>query len=435
MLATLVTFGSRGDAEPFVALAERLVGRGHEVRLVTHAMFVPMVEGRGIDFTPVRGRSVQALLDDPAVRAVVEDPHRPVRALRRMSALIATELHLLYEDTRDAVEGADVVVCAPLTFPALHAADRAGVPVVHAQLQPFVPTGAFPVPAGWVRARSLGAAVNRASYDVDAALTNLVFRRAVNQCRAEVLGLGPQTLRAGVLERRPRHGALVAVSSHVVPRPLDWPHQVRLCGWWWPAPTPEAGAGVDGITGAFLESGPPPVLVSLGSMPVADPEAMTQLLAGAAGDAGVRLVLQRGWAGLGEGLEDTGHVHVVDDMPHDRLLPHVAAVVHHGGAGTTGRGLLHGRPTLALPVLGDQFFWGRRLRALGVGPPPLPLAKIGRQALAARLGELVSDRSSRARAGHLGERLRQEDGVGVAAFLLEQFAAPARRAWPHRRPP
>jgi UDP:flavonoid glycosyltransferase YjiC (YdhE family) len=158
-------------------------------------------------------------------------------------------------------------------------------------------------------------------------------------------------------------------------------------------------------------------------MPVRDPVATTAAIVGAARDAGVRLLLQRGWAGLGAALDPTDDVHVLGDVPHDALLGRVRAVVHHGGAGTTGRGLTHGLPTLVLPVLADQFFWGHRLAALGVGPAPLPLARLGRDALAGRLRSLVASGDAARRAAAVGEALRSEDGCGVAASALEDLTA------------
>nr|WP_282600153.1 glycosyltransferase [Patulibacter sp. SYSU D01012] len=146
----MVTFGSRGDAEPFRALAARMAADGHAVRLVSHAPFVadppPGVEPR-----PVRGRSVRELMDAPEGRALVAGVRNPLRAVRRLATFLEPELRLLYADTAAGVAGADVVVCSPATFPALHAAEAAGVPVVQAQLQPLVPTGAFPAPVAWAR--------------------------------------------------------------------------------------------------------------------------------------------------------------------------------------------------------------------------------------------------------------------------------------------
>jgi UDP:flavonoid glycosyltransferase YjiC (YdhE family) len=414
---TLVTFGSRGDAEPFVALGERLVARGHEVRLVTHAMFAPMVRGTGIVACGARGRSVRELLDDPEGRALLDGVRNPLRAVRRLASFLEPELRLLYADTAAGVAGADVVLCSPATMPGLDAAEAHGVPVVQAQLQPLTATRAFPAPVAWVGARTLGAHGNRASFALDEAATALLLRGPVGACRRDVLGLAPQSVRAVRAARRPDRGALVAVSPHVVPRPPDWPARVRLTGpWWRPAPPPGPR---DDATEAFLAAGPAPVLVGLGSMPVKDPEATTAAIVGAARDARVRLLLQRGWANLGDVLDARDDVHVLGDVPHDALLGRVRAIVHHGGAGTTGRGLLHGRPTLALPVLADQFFWGHRLAALGVGPPALPLARLDRAALAARLRALATDPGYVRRAAAVGAALRAEDGCGTAVDALE----------------
>ncbi|WP_210493629.1 glycosyltransferase [Patulibacter sp. SYSU D01012] len=253
-------------------------------------------------------------------------------------------------------------------------------------------------------------------------MATVLLRRPVTACRADVLGLPPQRVRAARAQRRVRAGAVVGVSPHVVPRPRDWPERAVLTGWWWDAPPAAGPPPLDPTLEAFLAAGPPPVLVGLGSMPVRDPAATTRVLVAAARDVGVRLVLQRGWAGLGANVEDGPDVHVAGDVPHDALLPRVRAVVHHGGAGTTGRGLRHGRPTLVLPVLADQFFWGHRLAALGVGPPALPLARLRRDALARRLRRLVGDPSHGERARAVAARLATEDGAAAAADRVAAWA-------------
>jgi UDP:flavonoid glycosyltransferase YjiC (YdhE family) len=123
-------------------------------------------------------------------------------------------------------------------------------------------------------------------------------------------------------------------------------------------------------------------------------------------------------------------VHVVGELDYRALFDHVAAVVHHGGAGTTALGLLHGRPTLALPHRADQFFWGHRLRALQLGPPPVNLSRVTRARLAEQLSDLVSNRVYARRANALASRLRDEnsDAVTVAAFERFAGAMPAPRA-------
>ncbi len=109
----------------------------------------------------------------------------------------------------------------------------------------------------------------------------------------------------------------------------------------------------------------------------------------AADEAGCRVLVQSNWSRITVG----GHPRCFDvgPCPHDWLLPQVAAVVHHGGAGTTAAGLRYGKPTLVCPFFGDQFMWGEMVRRAGAGPPPCPIGKLTVESLAARFRELRSD--------------------------------------------
>jgi UDP:flavonoid glycosyltransferase YjiC (YdhE family) len=244
----------------------------------------------------------------------------------------------------------------------------------------------------------------------------------VERVRTPVLGPGRFTARRALGQRRRRAGAVVGVSRHVLPPPRDWPRDVVSCGYWWPAA--DARGRLDPATEAFLSAGPPPVFLGLGSTPLEDAAAVTREVTGAARDAGVRLVLQRGWAGLGDGVDDPG-VHVIGDVPYDALFARVAAVAHHGGAGTTALGLRHGRPTLCLPAVADQFFWGRRIAAIGAGPAPLPVRRLRRARLARRLSALVGDERYALRAAALAPALASEDGCAVAVAAVERFLSSA----------
>jgi sterol 3beta-glucosyltransferase len=233
-------------------------------------------------------------------------------------------------------------------------------------------------------------------------------------------------------------GALVGVSRHVVNPPRDWPADTVVCGYWWPLPgAGDSAPALTDDTRRFLSDGPPPLFFGLGSTPVADPASLTRHVVEAAQDARVRLVLQAGWAGLGDGLQDP-EVHVVGDVAYDALFPHVAGVVHHGGAGTTALGLRHGRPTLCIPALADQFFWGHRVTTIGAGPSPLPLGRLRRDRLAERLATLAGDGGYAARASGIAAGLAREDGsaTAVAAVdrLLQGSPPPVTAARAARRP-
>jgi sterol 3beta-glucosyltransferase len=136
--------------------------------------------------------------------------------------------------------------------------------------------------------------------------------------------------------------------------------------------------------------------------------------------AGQRAVIATGWGGLAAANAPEG-AFVVDALPHDWLFPQVAAVVHHGGAGTTAAGLRAGAPTVICPFVGDQTFWGLRVSELGVGPAPVPQRGLTAERLADFIRKAVTDRDIRERARALGETIRAEDGIGraVARILAE----------------
>jgi sterol 3beta-glucosyltransferase len=132
--------------------------------------------------------------------------------------------------------------------------------------------------------------------------------------------------------------------------------------------------------------------------------------------------LATGWGGLtADNASDD--IFVLEAVPHDWLFPQVAAVVHHGGAGTTGAALRAGKPTVICPLVGDQPFWGRRVAALGVGPSPISPRKLTAERLAGAIGKAVSDQDMHQRAAALGAAIRAEDGIGRAIALIDQLVS------------
>ena len=125
-----------------------------------------------------------------------------------------------------------------------------------------------------------------------------------------------------------------------------------------------------------------------------------------------------GWAGLRAEALPTSVI-MVDSVPHAWLFPRMAAVVHHGGAGTTAAGLRAGAPSILIPFFGDQAFWAGRVRALGVGPAPIPRKELTAERLAIAIRQAVTDEALRQRAADLGVTLRAEDGVGRAAAIID----------------
>jgi sterol 3beta-glucosyltransferase len=200
-----------------------------------------------------------------------------------------------------------------------------------------------------------------------------------------------------------------------------------VTGYWWPAGPP--GWQPPGPLVDFLGAGPPPVFVGFGSM-TPNHERLHEVVATAVKRAGVRAVVQSGWAGLGwAGQERAGDdILVVGDLPHDWLFPRTAAVVHHAGAGTTGAGLRAGVPAVPVPVLVDQPFWADRLHHLGVAPQPLPLRELTAGTLTDALRSCLDRSAYRDRATELARRIRAEDGpAGVLSLITRLDGDPGQR--------
>jgi sterol 3beta-glucosyltransferase len=293
-------------------------------------------------------------------------------------------------------------------------AERLGVPALLGVVFPqLVLTSAYPAvgfpDVGWPT-------YNRMTHRAVLTLSGAFARRYTRRWR-RANGLPPD--RTGYL--RHSSGAPIPVlhgfSRHVVPIPPDQPHQVTTTGFWF-LDRSDSYAPPDHLR-AFLEAGDPPVYVGFGSMAARDPERTTRAVLDAVRQADVRAVLATGWGGLTDADLPAGVLRI-RSAPHDWLFPRCAAVVHHGGAGTTAAGLRAGRPTVICPFFGDQPFWGRRAHALGVGPAPIPQRRLTADRLADALAEVTRDPEMRRRAEALGKRIRAENGVERAVEAIEQ---------------
>ncbi len=413
----LYTYGTRGDVEPFVALAGGLRAAGVEVRLATSGRFRDWVESFGVSCFPVSDASL-ASIESQDGKTMLEGGSglfRRITAgirLARKSGRINEEL---MRDTWGAAEifAPDFIVFHPKLFAAPHVAERLGVPAFLAVLQPMiVPTRAFP--AMGMPALRLPI-YNRMTYAL-VAISYGAFRKAVNRFRKETLGLPPIVKRRDVLFP-PGAGTipvLHAISPAVIPRPPDWPDNALITGYWRLDKCSEYTPPAE--LAAFVEGGPPPVFVGFGSMTSIDPKALGQLITGALRKAGQRGVIAKGWAELN--IEDSDDMIAIGAIPYDWLFPRMAAVVHHGGAGTTAEGFRAGVPCVVCPFFGDQSGWAEISRKLGVGAQPVPRKRLTQDRLAASIREAVSNAGHRENAEQLAEQLRNEDGVRNAVKII-----------------
>ena len=428
MKLALVAVGSRGDVEPYIALGRRLLQRGHSVRVAAPALFEQDVADAGLEFhslgaLPERFKPRDGG-DGARTQRDASTLFRGVAGRVLFWAFFPGMLRPVLDRFISACEGADAVLFTRLALPVPHVAERLGIPCFAGFPVPHTPTRAFENPL-YVRAKASGPLRTRATYAIEWGLTHQLSYGVLARFRRDRLGL-PALSRGALKEHMAQtvQGTLYAYSEAVVPRPDDWPESVQVTGYW-SRPPPESFQPPADVE-RFLMEGDPPVAVGFGSMKASDLKTLGALLAEALAKVGRRAIWQSGWSDLRSSSHGRGRILVTRELPHGWLFPQVAAVIHHGGAGTTGAALRAKVPSIIVPHAFDQRFWGRRVSALGCGPPAIDIKDLTASGLASALQLALEDDRMHAALARLGDCLHAEDGPTRAAEQLEQWMERAR---------
>jgi len=418
-LIVLLASGTRGDVQPFIALALGLQSAGYRVRVAAHASFRSLVESRGLSFALLESNPSELLMQPEWESALVfsrgwgRGMRASLRFMRAARPLYARMLSSAWE----ACQGADGVIVGLATIWGEHIAAALRAPCLYCFLQPFSRTSAFPSALLPLRG-SLGRAYNRLSYLVVEQALWLPWRSIINQWRRSMLGL-PKAPPGGLYARLYSQPTPViyGFSSRVVPRPTDWPVWHQVAGYWF-LDEAESWTPPQALE-RFLQAGAAPVYIGFGSSGTRIRGGVISLVRRALGKAGLRGVLAL-QGEIDPGLAATDTLFQVGEAPHAWLFPRMTALVHHGGAGTTAAGLRAGVPALIIPQYADQFFWGERLAELSVGPNPIPTPGLTMERFYPALEQVTSDGEMRLRAQSLGREILAETGVQRAVEIIQQ---------------
>jgi vancomycin aglycone glucosyltransferase len=395
--------GTRGDVQPLAVLGRALRERGCEVRVCAASDARPLVEQHGLGFCPVP-LDVRAWIQSQAAAV-----HAGGLAMHRAAADYMSDAldHQLRALTREA-EDADLILGGGVQIGAPTAAEAHGIPYRFVAYCPIVfPSGDHPPFIVERRVRS--GRMNRWLWRAFLGVGGALLRPAVNR-RREALGLAPVRDFYSYL-RSPR--PLLAADPQLAPLPDDVAFDVETVGFLAP---PGEGRLPEKLE-SFLAAGPAPVYLGFGSMPDPDPARTTRQVLEAVRHLGVRAVVSEGWAGLGRAPLPEG-VTTVGAVPHGLLFPRMAAIVHHGGAGTTSTAARAGVPQLVVPHLLDQFYWADRVERLGLGPPALPRRQLDAERLAGLLEVILGNDVLNERAAELAARMNDDDPVARAADAI-----------------
>ena len=296
---------------------------------------------------------------------------------------------------------------------AFFAAQKRGIPAWMAGLQPWTPTREVPLalaPTG-VPLTGLG---NYLSYILFENLVWLPFRAQANAWSQKYMGATLPAQPFAAL-RRAKVPVLYGFSEVLMPRPRDWAEHVHMTGYWF-LDQPDSFTPPPALA-EFLAAGPKPIYLGFGSMVDRTPEATSHLVLDALERTGQRCVLSQGWSGLAN-ARDSKNVITVGSIPHDWLFPRMSAIVHHGGAGTTAAAMRAGVPALVVPFFADQYFWADRVRRAGLGPTPVPKARLTANKLAEGLTSIATSHKMHVSAEAAGRIIRGERGLERALQIM-----------------
>ncbi|WP_336233459.1 glycosyltransferase [Thalassospira sp. CH_XMU1458] len=420
MHVMLMTYGTRGDVQPFVALGPGLIQKGHRVTLVAPERFADFVTDQDLEFAPLTDALI-ALMDDPQFAHASDPKASAFQKLRSLFAIGKKARGLqdtLLDDIFRAIDQGkpDVIVFHPKTFGALPIGRHFGIPVVMAQLIPsFIPTGDYPHmgipdigPSG-----TLGRWYNRVTGTLIYRVLNATLRRQV--CRWAVRrqnGIETKSLDIVKSCQSGKLRIIHAFSNAVIARPDDWPKHATVTGYWFLDGAAQTNPP-DPALQNFVESQKNLIYIGFGSMPGNDPTAMAEMIAEAVSQANVSAIIATGWGGM-ENINWPANILAVREVPHDWLFTKVDIVIHHGGAGTCAAAMRAGRPSIIIPFFGDQPFWAKRLHRLGVAPRPIKPAKLDAAMLARRIKTVLETTSYRNNAERIASKIADEDGIANA---------------------
>jgi len=408
---TVLGTGTRGDVQPLLALAISLQQSGYNVRLVSNLGFASLAHGYDLPFSPIHA-DIQAALQSDLGRRYLQAGN----LLAGLRYFLFQVRQIFLDTMREAwqlCQASDLLVFSLVNPFGYEIAQKLGIPCIQVQPQPFEPTQAFPLPA--LSLPNLGRPLNRLTYTLFEAATGLLLNPLTRQFRLEI-GLTPSGRGSPLRQlHQDKVPALLPFSPSVLLPPTDWPAWVHQTGYWFLLPPPHwtpAPALLD-----FLARESKPLYIGFGSMPDPNRGSQTELVLDALHQCGQRAVLGGGWGGMvAQDLPET--VFLAEDLSFEWLFPHMSALVHHGGAGTTAAGLKAGLPALVIPHFQDQLFWGRRVHALGGGPKPIPRKTLTASKLAESITRMLTDLEMRDKARQVGEKISQEEGLQRALDII-----------------
>lgn len=414
----VLTGGTRGDVQPFLALSLGLKKSGHEVRLVADECFESLIKGYKVDFRPFKSNVTQLMLGEIGTEMIGKGIN-PLKLAQEVKRGLQSSVEQIAVDCLKACKDIEVIFTGTFAFfIGVPVAEKLKIPYISCWLQPVLPTRAFGSIFLPPQFRNIGNIGNLLTHFVIEQVFWQTFRCAVNKMRCNVLELPPWPFRGPLKALHlSRYPIFCAFSPLVVQPPCDWNKTIYLTGYWFLDSPPEWKPPKNLVR--FLDAGEPPLYIGFGSMDNHESKKLVDIALEA-----LEVTQQRGIVATSLQEQYRGAVpdtiFITNDIPHDWLFPKMKALIHHGGAGTIAAGLKAGVPMITVPHISDQEFWGNCMKNLGIASEPILRKELTVEKLVRAIDAALSDISMRKRVVQLSQKIRDERGVTTAIEVFHQ---------------
>jgi sterol 3beta-glucosyltransferase len=409
----IVAIGSRGDVQPYVALALGLMDRGQEATVMAHENFKDFVEGYAVKFLPLEGNVEDMLKSEEGLKVLKSG--RIIAFARYLQKTIRKTRESVSQDLYNGCQKADVLVASLLGMPWVDCiAEKSGKKWAIVQLNlPAIPTKAFPLAAMDF--------FNLPSYNL---LTYRIFesfywrsnKKGINDFRKS---LGLPELKTPILKKISDEKIvnLHCFSAALLSRPNDWQAHNDISGFLF---LPTNIEKIQGDLNRWLGSGDKPIYIGFGSIPIPDPELIKSIITELLRTTTHRFIFCLGWS-LPINLTAHPRLFKVKSINHQWLFPRCKAAIIHGGVGTTAAALKAKIPLIIISIIADQPWWGKIIarKKLGVH---IPFKKLSAQKLISAI-EKTQGPQMQQNAVEMGVRINREDGLKQTIDALEKYFA------------
>ena len=409
-MITILCAGSRGDFQPYIALAVQLKKLGKEVRITGSKSFEEFIRSYGIDVYPIAA-DIKTLNVDPKLLKAAGSADNPLKMLLTFNKMKEYGIHMV-NDYYSACEGSELIIYHPGCTIGYFAAQKFGIPSVLASPFPMHKTQEYLSVVMYGKTKS-NMLTKKISYAMIQGMLWMASKDSVKGFWKKRFGKAPVNFGCP-FERHTdkKHPAIVSCSNYVFKRPDDWNENIHQHGYWFVEETNEYTPSEE--LAAFLNDGEKPVYIGFGSMTTLEKhEHLAKIAVDAITKSGKRGII----CGMGNLTNLPKNIIAIDSIPHSWLFERVSAVCHHGGAGTTAAGFKAGVPSIIIPFSNDQFAWAHRAYDLGVGSKPISKKDLSSDKLADAINFALSDQIV-ANAKTLGKKIATEDGVIACAKTI-----------------